>query len=78
MSEKETGIPCFECGERSGMDCPGRRTDEATRCEACMGEFMRQLDEAETIMENDSDILKRLSQSQSSQSTAQGSSVDSV
>jgi hypothetical protein len=38
---RETGIPCFECGERSGMDCPGRRPDEATRCTVCLEKFMK-------------------------------------
>lgn len=38
--DRETGIPCFQCGLRSGLDCPGRRPDEATRCRECFKEFM--------------------------------------
>ncbi len=64
MSEKETGIPCFECGQRSGMDCPGRRSDEATRCPACMDEFMKMMEIADKIADKDRDILKRLTDSQ--------------
>jgi len=41
---KETGIPCFECGEKSGIDCPGRKVDEATRCSTCLKKFMEVLD----------------------------------
>ena len=40
MLDKETGIPCFECGRRSGIDCPGRKSDEATRCKECFDAFM--------------------------------------
>jgi|AntAceMinimDraft_13_1070369.scaffolds.fasta_scaffold53058_1 hypothetical protein len=32
---KETGIPCFRCKKRSGIDCPGRKDDEATLCDPC-------------------------------------------
>jgi hypothetical protein len=39
---RETGIPCFECGERSGLDCPGRKPDEATRCQKCLEIFLEQ------------------------------------
>ena len=39
--DKETGIPCFECGKRSGIDCPGRRPNEATRCKVCLEKFMK-------------------------------------
>lgn len=42
MQETETGIPCFECGERSGIDCTGRRLNEATRCKVCMEKFMKE------------------------------------
>ena len=40
---KETGIPCFECGEKSGIDCPGRKSNEATRCKTCLKKFMEVL-----------------------------------
>ena len=36
----ETGIPCFRCGERSGLDCPGRKPDEPTLCEPCFKKHM--------------------------------------
>ena len=42
MLDKETGIPCFECGRRSGIDCPGRK-DEATRCKECFDAFMEKV-----------------------------------
>ncbi len=38
---QKTGIPCFECGWHSGIDCPGRKPDEATRCVLCMVKFMQ-------------------------------------
>lgn len=63
MIERETGIPCFECGERSGMDCPGRRSDESTRCTACMKEFMRMMKIADHISDKYRDVLKRLADS---------------
>ena len=36
----DDATPCFQCGARPGMDCPGRRPGESTRCEGCMQEFM--------------------------------------
>lgn len=42
--ERETGIPCFECEKRSGIDCPGRKFGEATRCKVCMHKFMKSMD----------------------------------
>ncbi len=45
MKETKTGITCFVCGERSGIDCPGRRPDEATRCGVCMEKFMKRVKE---------------------------------
>jgi len=41
MIEKETGILCFECRKRSGIDCPGRKPYEATRCVDCLEKFMQ-------------------------------------
>ena len=38
--DKETGIPCFVCGKNSGIDCPGRKPNEATRCRKCLDEYM--------------------------------------
>lgn len=35
----ETRIPCFRCGERPGIDCPGK-PDEATLCEPCFKKRM--------------------------------------
>jgi len=32
---RSTGIPCFKCGKYSGIDCPGRKPDEATLCFKC-------------------------------------------
>lgn len=62
MEERETGILCFVCGDRSGIDCPGRRKDEATRCVVCMEKSMKEFE----------------SQSQSSQSTTKRSQGDAV
>lgn len=36
----ETGIPCFACKKKSGMDCPGRKPNEATRCYGCTKIFL--------------------------------------
>lgn len=36
----ETGIPCFRCGERSGMEAPGRKPDEPTLCTPCFETHM--------------------------------------
>lgn len=44
----ETGIPCFQCGERSGIDCPGRELDEATLCEPCFEKRMAAEKEAQS------------------------------
>ena len=30
-----TGIPCFRCKKRSGINCPGRKPDEPTLCNPC-------------------------------------------
>lgn len=46
---QETGIPCFQCGARSGLNCPGRRPDEATRCEKCFDEYMAEEHEKEFL-----------------------------
>lgn len=40
MRNDNGAIPCFQCGAKPGMDCPGRRPGEATRCEGCTREFM--------------------------------------
>jgi len=34
----ETGIPCFKCKKRSGIDCAGRKPDESTLCHQCLKE----------------------------------------
>jgi len=60
MEEKETGILCFVCGNHSGIDCPGRRSDEATRCKACMSKFFAQMREADQVMDKDKSVLKKL------------------
>jgi len=44
-NHKETGIPCFECGERSGIDCPGRKSNEATRCITCLVKFLKSFEQ---------------------------------
>lgn len=31
---------CFDCGDRPGMECPGRKENEHTRCKICMDNFM--------------------------------------
>ncbi len=41
---QKTGIPCFECGWHSGIDCPGRKPDEATRYVLCLEKFMQKQD----------------------------------
>lgn len=45
---KETDILCFECGERFGIDCPGREPGEATMCIICfekaMSDFKKNLE----------------------------------
>lgn len=58
--ERETGILCFECGNHSGIDCPGRRADEATRCKACMRKYVTQMHEADQVMDKDKSVLKKL------------------
>ena len=40
---QETNILCFECGKRFGVDCPGRRPNESTRCQICLDKYMEQL-----------------------------------
>lgn len=61
--EKETGIPCFECGEQSGIDCPGRNSDEATRCVLCMRKFLDQIEVAGQVTEGNGDVLEKLADS---------------
>jgi len=71
MKEKETGIPCLECGERSDLDCPGRRPDEATWCEVCLKKFTEEeqakhekhMKIARRIMDENRDLLRRLADS---------------
>ncbi len=41
--DKETGIPCCDCGQKSGLDCPGRKAGEATRCRECIDIFMEKM-----------------------------------
>jgi hypothetical protein len=31
---------CFECGNRPGLECPGRKEGEHTRCQICFNHFM--------------------------------------
>ena len=31
---------CFECGDRPGLECPGRKPEEQTRCRVCFDHFM--------------------------------------
>lgn len=31
---------CFQCGKNPGMECPGRKPNERTRCESCFELFM--------------------------------------
>lgn len=40
MNEKTTDIICFECNKRYGIDCPGRKEGESTRCEPCFIVYM--------------------------------------
>jgi len=49
FDDRETGIPCFECGQRSGLDCPGRQPDESTRCRECLEKFLAKEREAEFL-----------------------------
>lgn len=69
----ETGIPCFKCKERSGIDCAGRGPDEATLCVVCFQKMM-----AQEKLEEKLHMKKVQSQSQSSQSTTKGSQGDAV
>lgn len=39
---KTTDILCFECGKHFGIDCPGRKQGEATRCKDCLDKFIAQ------------------------------------
>lgn len=57
---RETGIICFECGQRSGIDCPGRKPDESTRCLVCFNKFMSRID---SIMRENDTLLRRLADS---------------
>jgi len=50
----ETGIPCFKCKKRSGIDCAGRKTNEPTLCTACI---------SENLINEHNDLLKRLADS---------------
>lgn len=43
IGPKETGIPCIDCGRKSGLDCPGRKPDEATRCSECTDIFVEKM-----------------------------------
>jgi len=69
---RETGIPCFKCKERSGIDCAGRRPDEATLCVVCLDKMLateklederRMKEIAERVMEENKDVLKKLADS---------------
>jgi DNA-directed RNA polymerase subunit RPC12/RpoP len=31
---------CFACGKNPGVECPGRKKDEQTRCLNCLEKFM--------------------------------------
>lgn len=42
-SWSKTNILCFECRQNYGMDCPGRRKNESTRCESCFEKYMHQI-----------------------------------
>jgi len=44
LPARKTGIPCFECGKRSGLECPGRKPGEATRCQRCLDDYMAKED----------------------------------
>lgn len=70
---RETGIPCFKCKERSGLDCAGRAPDESTLCSVCLEKLL-----AEEKLEEELHMKKIQSQSQSSQSSTKGSSGDAV
>lgn len=43
LPTKETGIPCFVCNQKSGIDCPGRKPHESTRCQECLKIFLLEL-----------------------------------
>jgi len=67
-----TGIPCFKCGRRSGIDCPGRQPGEATRCMTCLNEYIAEeiefdrriahLKIAEQIMDENNELLRKLAE----------------
>lgn len=70
---RETGILCFKCKERSGIDCAGRRPDESTLCVVCFEKSM-----VREKLEEELHMKKIQSQSQSSQSSTDGSSGGTV
>jgi len=45
-----TNLLCFECGERPGIECAGRKLNEPTRCQICLYRFLK--------MDNNADTLK--------------------
>jgi len=53
MKHKETDIPCFVCGNRNGMECPGRKPNEATRCIDCFVKYMQENDPKWTLEDNE-------------------------
>lgn len=69
----ETGIPCFKCKERSGIDCAGRGPDESTLCIICFEKWM-----VKQKLEEELHMKQIQSQSQNSQSSTERSSGDSV
>ena len=40
--DKETGIACFKCEMRSGIDCANREKEESTLCPSCLKIVMSQ------------------------------------
>lgn len=50
---------CFECGKRPGLECPGRKSEEQTRCSMCFNNFMikENIRDARHILELLYDIL---------------------
>lgn len=70
---RETGIPCFKCKERSGIDCAGRGPNESTLCVVCFETLM-----AKEKLEEELHMKRIQSQSHRSQSSTEGSSGRTV
>lgn len=46
---------CFECNDNPGINCPGRKLNERTRCQDCFNKFMTKLNIEQ--IKNDLDLI---------------------